>query len=82
MGYYNTFVVRIWCNGIRKLNRGYVQHVSSKEQRHFLDINDLTDFILNHLGPPADDPEVDSRTVGNDAPGENLGGILDYGEEV
>jgi hypothetical protein len=82
MGYYNTFVVRIWCNDSRKLNRGYVQHVSSQEQRYFLAMDDLTDFILGHLIPPAHDSGTGDQTLGNHALAENLGGVLEDGEEL
>ena len=82
MGYYNTFVVRIWCDDSRKLNRGYVQHVSSQEQRYFLAIDDLADFILGHLIPPAHDHGTGDQTSGNRVLAENLGGILEDGEEL
>ena len=80
MGYYTTFVVKIWCDDSRKLNRGYVQHVSSQEQRHFLDMDDLTDFILGHLVPPAYNSEIGDQTVGKYVTDENLGDILENGE--
>ena len=82
MGYYNTFVVRIWCNDALELNRGYVQHVSSQEQQYFLAMGDLTDFILGHLIPPAHDSGTGDQTLGNHALTENLGGILEDGEEL
>ena len=55
MGYYNTFVVKIWCNDYGEMIRGYVQHVSSQEQSYFLNNESMNDFIMGHLAPPSDD---------------------------
>ena len=55
MGYYSTFVVKIWCNGRGGMTRGHVQHVGSQELTHFLRLENLTDFITSHLYPPSSD---------------------------
>jgi hypothetical protein len=52
VGYYNTFVVRIWCDDEGELTRGYIQHVSTDEHTYFLNVEDVNAFILDHLGPP------------------------------
>jgi len=52
-GYYNTFVVRIWCDKAEETTRGHIQHVSSQDRIHFLNLEDMTDFILSHLKPPS-----------------------------
>ncbi len=57
-GYYNTFVVKIWCDEDEGIMRGYVQHVSSQEQTYFLSLENMTDFIVSHLGPPANDSVI------------------------
>jgi len=49
-GYYNTFVVKIWCD--RRTIRGHIQHVSSQEHIYFLDLDDMANFIRTHLRPP------------------------------
>ena len=51
-GYYNTFVVKIWCDEAEDIVRGHIQHVSSQDRIHFLNIEDMTNFMLNHLEPP------------------------------
>ena len=80
MGYYNTFVVRIWCDDTLEMKRGYAQHVSSQEQRYFLDMDELEDFILDHLVPSAHNSGISDRTVGKHTSAENIGGILEDGE--
>jgi hypothetical protein len=52
VGYYNTFVVKIWCDDSRKMARGYIQHVSTQELSYFLDFESMNDFMVNHLGSP------------------------------
>ncbi|MFO7996567.1 MAG: hypothetical protein R6U93_05440 [Dehalococcoidia bacterium] len=54
-GYYNTFVVKIWQSEVEGTMRGYIQHVSTQEQAHFFGLGNMSNFILNHLGPPAGD---------------------------
>ena len=51
MGYYNTFVVKIWCHASGEMTRGHIQHVSSQELIHFLNLETMTDFIKDHLAP-------------------------------
>lgn len=53
MGYYNTFVVRIWCDDEGELTRGYIQHVGTDEHTYFLNMEDMNTFVLDHLGPPS-----------------------------
>lgn len=54
-GYYNTFVVKIWCNETDAALRGYIQHVRSQERVYFMDMKDMTDFMQNHLDSPFSD---------------------------
>jgi len=79
VGYYNTFVVRIWCNDSNELSRGYVQHVTTRQQRYFMDIDDLTDFILSHLVPPANDSGTGDQILSEQKRAENYGDILQDG---
>ncbi|UCH43367.1 MAG: hypothetical protein JSW16_02160 [Dehalococcoidales bacterium] len=58
MGYYNSFVIRIWCNDDRELIRGYIQHVSTEEHTYFLHLEKIKDFITGHLDPPPGDSPV------------------------
>ena len=52
-GYYNTFVVKIWCDEGKM--RGHIQHVSTQEQVYFLSLENMTDFIVSRLNPPPND---------------------------
>jgi len=52
VGYYNTFVVKIWCNDHGQMVRGHVQHVSSKDYIYFLGLNDMNDFVISHVNLP------------------------------
>ncbi len=55
MGYYNSFVVKIWSNESKRAVRGHVQHVNSQEQVYFDSLKKATDFITSHLGQPPED---------------------------
>ena len=60
MGYYNTFVVRIWCSDHGEMVRGRVQHVGSEEHAYFLNTTNMIDFMTGHLKPPPSElPEED-----------------------
>ena len=61
-GYYNTFVVKIWRDEAEGTMRGYIQHVSTQEYAHFLSLENMTDFIVSHLGPPLRDSIAQGRT--------------------
>jgi hypothetical protein len=65
LGYYNTFVVKIWCDTCGRMTRGHVQHVRSQELVHFRDIASLADFMLNHLKPPSSEPVTSESPYGN-----------------
>ena len=54
-GYYNTFVVKIWCDEVQGVSRGRIQHVSSQEHTYFLSLQDMANFMASHLGPPPSD---------------------------
>ena len=49
MGYYNSFVVKIWTENGRNLTRGYIQHVGTQESVCFADWEKVLDFISKHL---------------------------------
>ena len=52
-GYYNTFVVKIWC--AEGVMRGRIEHVGTRERRYFMSLDKLADFIMSRLCPPAND---------------------------
>ena len=52
MGYYNSFVVRIWTNEQGR-SRGHIEHVGSRDSLVFLAPEAIIDFIYAHLAPPA-----------------------------
>jgi hypothetical protein len=60
-GYYNTFVVKIWCD--RGAMRGHIQHVSSQEHSYFLNLDDVANFIKSHLSPPRENAIENRATV-------------------
>lgn len=64
MGYYNTFVVKVWCDEAQGIRRGRIQHVSSQEHAYFLSLQDMTNFIASHLGPPSSDSLTQDMTLG------------------
>ena len=76
MGFYNSFVVRIWSSEVGKPDRGYIQHVGTQHQRHFLEIHDVLDFILSHLTPPTeyspDEKQASAKEKPADLYGENF----------
>lgn len=76
MGFYNSFVVKIWSSEVGKLERGHIQHVGTQEQRYFLDTRDLVDFVLSHLAPLADDSTTSTQTGNKQAPIDNFRGIF------
>ena len=62
MGYYNSFVVKIWIDDQGGKFRGHVQHVSSQDSTHFIDPTKMWEFIANHLTPPTT-PEVEDKNL-------------------
>jgi len=46
MGYYSSFVVKIWADDDGKMSRGYVQHVSTEESMHFLTLDQMVAFSV------------------------------------
>ena len=63
-GYYNTFVVKIWSDEAEEIIRGHIQHVSTQEEAYFLSLENMTDFIVSHLGPPPHDSITQDKTRG------------------
>lgn len=51
MGYYSSFVVKVWVDDDLKMKRGYVQHVGANTTMHFLSFDKMVEFMLAHLGP-------------------------------
>lgn len=64
-GYYNTFVVKIWCDESGGTIRGYIQHVSSQERIYFLNLEDMNSFILKHLEPPTNESGTTDKKLGS-----------------
>ena len=62
MGYYNSFVLKIWTDEEERRVRGHILHVSSQEDIYFLDVDKMVDFIMAHLYPPPDStPESEGQ---------------------
>lgn len=66
MGYYNSFVVKVWSDEPGGKVRGHIQHVSSQESSHFLNLDKMLDFIISHLGPPVAPPLRGNGEEGGD----------------
>ena len=49
MGYYNSFLVKVWTEDGENLLRGYIQHVGTEEDIYFLKLENMVDFILAHI---------------------------------
>ena len=56
MGYYTSFVIRIWSRADGRLHSS-IEHVASRERLAFLDPAAVVDFIRSHLQPPLIDGE-------------------------
>ncbi len=52
MGYYNSFVVRIWSSE-HGWTRGKIEHVATHDSLVFDDLAELDDFVRRHLNPPS-----------------------------
>jgi len=61
MGHYDSFVVRVWIDDTDNITRGYIQHVSTQETMHFYDLNNINEFILNHIHSQSVDLEGEQR---------------------
>lgn len=48
---YNTFVVRIWSDGIENLH-GNIEHLATHARRAFVDPDQIEQFIKTHLIDP------------------------------
>jgi len=54
MGYYNSFIVRVWRgDGEPPEIRGQIEHVNSREKVYFADETHMHQFIISHLDPPS-----------------------------
>jgi hypothetical protein len=52
VGYYNSFVVRIWSDE-QGVSRGNIEHVLTHDNLVFLDPAAVVEFIRVHLEPPS-----------------------------
>jgi len=55
VGYYSTFVVRIWVGNDAGDFMGRIQHVGTRDSIHFLTSSKMTEFMMQHLSPPSND---------------------------
>ncbi len=49
MGYYSSFVVKVWVDDGGAMSRGQVQHVATRETVYFLSFDKLLEFMVSHL---------------------------------
>ncbi|MER3459203.1 MAG: hypothetical protein C4309_11780 [Chloroflexota bacterium] len=71
MGYYNSFIIRIWSDEQGRL-RGRIEHVASQDYLIFSDLRKVVKFIRSHLGVPSyylpDTPEEAPDELGGVGP--------------
>lgn len=61
MGHYNTFIVRIWSDGLGDLH-GNIQHVGTHDHQTFADPEQILSFIRAHLHySPGSSEDFDSE---------------------
>jgi hypothetical protein len=65
MGYYNSFIVRVWADGQGRLH-GNIEHVASKDNLAFIDLQAVVAFMRGRLAPPAS--ELDQPVGSADDP--------------
>jgi hypothetical protein len=75
MGYYNSFVLRVWSDG-RGTTRGTIKHVGSRDSLAFADTERILAFVRAHLEKPddpalasVDQPRDDETGPDDDGPG-------------
>jgi hypothetical protein len=79
-GYYNSFVVKIWCDPTSGRMTGHIQHVSSQTYQRFLNLADMNRFILDRVTADPDDSvtgntaQIRSATLAGDLGGSDEGG--------
>jgi hypothetical protein len=49
MGYYNSFLVKVWTDDGENLRRGHIQHVGTEKDIYFLKWEKMVDFMLDHI---------------------------------
>jgi hypothetical protein len=68
VGYYNSFVVRIWSDE-QGPSRGTIEHVSTHDSLVFDDPSAVVSFIRLHLDPPSSFiSDGDMELSGDDTP--------------
>jgi len=64
VGYYIPFVVKNCGDDYGDMRRGHIQHVSSQEYGHFSSLNNMTDFVVSHLGLPPSNSVTQNKARG------------------
>lgn len=79
IGYYSSFVVKIWVAEDGRMSRGRIQHVGTRETTHFVNVDKMMDFVMNHLNPsqnyrvePADEIDLSMVTLDQEASHEQI----------
>jgi len=77
MGFYTSFVVKIWVDDDGRMKRGCIQHVGTQESMYFLTMDRMHAFMMQHLdqqlhdlaevdGIPSTDVSIQYRESAND----------------
>ncbi len=81
MGYYNSFVVRIWLDE-QDLSRGRIEHVQTHDSLVFGDLTSVAEFIRAHLVPPPSYfPAPDTDNASQDVTPDDSAS-LQFGDQV
>ncbi len=56
MGQYKTFIIRIWCEDDESKIKGQIHIANTMEQAYFENLQDMKQFISEHLGLSSDMP--------------------------
>jgi len=65
MGYYNSFILRVWSDDHGAV-RGTIEHVGSRDSMAFADPQRVVAFLLAHLGAPNDHVVLPFERPGDD----------------
>ena len=52
MGFYTSFVVKIWVDDDGRMKRGFIQHVGTQDSAYFVTLDKMLAFMMDHLHGP------------------------------
>jgi hypothetical protein len=64
MGFYSSFVVKLWLDDDGKIIWGQIKHVDTQESIHFRSLDKMLLFMEEHQIPPANGFAEDTSACG------------------